>query len=105
MVEPPYDVSPMRLHLAKTNIQVLRFATAPILPFSQQSVKFDDLCTNFQHHEELDSSSAVVTVTKTSTGTISGMTLSSSSSVGVIPITVPSTMITSNEVSLCGVAY
>lgn len=55
-----------------------------------QSVKFDDLCTNFKHHEDLDGSNALVTITKTSDGAISGMELSNTGgSAGVIPVTVP----------------
>lgn len=69
-------------------------------PFHEQSVKFDDLCTNFQHHEELDDADALVTVTKTSSGSISGMELSATNSAGVIPVTVPSSMVTSDEASL-----
>ena len=55
-----------------------------------QSVIFDDLCTNFQHHEELDASNALITVTKTQSGEITGASLDiSSETVGVVPITVP----------------
>lgn len=58
--------------------------------FLAQSVIFDDLCTNFQHHEELDASNALVTVTKTQEGKITGASLDiSSEAVGVVPITVP----------------
>ncbi|CAB1107791.1 unnamed protein product [Ectocarpus sp. CCAP 1310/34] len=59
-------------------------------PFPIKSVKFDDLCTNFKHHEDLDGSNALVTITKTSDGDISGMELSNTGGrAGVIPVTVP----------------
>lgn len=60
-----------------------------------QSVKFDDLCTNFKDHERLDASHALVTMTLTADGAISGMTLASDSSTGVIPVTIPSSLIDS----------
>lgn len=68
--------------------------TSPSVPFptftTAQSVKFDDLCTNFRQHEDLDASESLVTVTKTPAGGIVGMTLSATGNAGVIPVTVPS---------------
>lgn len=61
--------------------------------YVRQSVKFDDLCTNFGDHEDLDAADATVTMTVSSSGVISGMTLSATNKAGVIPITVPSTMV------------
>ncbi|CAM9922367.1 unnamed protein product, partial [Scytosiphon promiscuus] len=64
-----------------------------IAPFPVRSVKFDDLCTNFKHHEELDSSLSVVTMTKTSAGGIIDMEISNTgSAAGVVPVTVPTTI-------------
>lgn len=54
-----------------------------------QSVKFDDLCTNFKEHEALDESGAVVTATVATDGSITGMTLSYEGSAGLVPVTVP----------------
>lgn len=55
-----------------------------------QSTKFDDLCVNFQEHETLDSSGAVVTASvDVSDGSIIGMTMSHSSEAGLVPVTVP----------------
>lgn len=58
-----------------------------------QSVKFDDLCTNFRDHEDLDASGSVVTMTKTMVGEITNMRLSSSTGkdAGVVPVTFPTT--------------
>lgn len=68
--------------------------TATCHPLTQ-SVKFDDLCTNFGHHEDLDESEAVVTITVTPDGGIAGMSLEASGSAGVIPVTVPTTFVES----------
>lgn len=69
----------------------------PLEPFflvTTQSVIFDDLCTNFKHHEELDESNALVTITKTQGGKITGASLDiSSATVGVVPITVPTSAV------------
>lgn len=55
---------------------------------------FDDLCTNFKHHEELDESHALVTITKTAEGDVTGASLDiSSKTVSVIPITVPTSSV------------
>ena len=55
-----------------------------------QSVKFDDLCVNFQEHEALDADSPIVTATKdVASGTIVGMSLDSTGGAGVIPVTIP----------------
>lgn len=53
-------------------------------------MKFDDLCTDFRHHEDLDFSESVVTVKKTD-GTITDMVLSTKGNqpAGVVPVTVP----------------
>ena len=61
------------------------------LSVTLQSVKFDDLCTDFKHHENLDFSASVVTVTKSSDGAIIDMALSHSGTVDatVVPVTVP----------------
>lgn len=73
-------------------IALAYMVSRPLFGTSLQSVKFDDLCTNFKHHEELDSSFAVVTMTKTSGGDISDMKLSNTgSAAGAIPVTVPTT--------------
>ncbi|CAM9243838.1 unnamed protein product, partial [Pylaiella littoralis] len=58
--------------------------------FPVRSVKFDDLCTNFRHHEDLDASLSVVTITKTAAGTIADVRLSSNGgAAGVVPVTFP----------------
>lgn len=62
--------------------------TPPVL-LNLQSVKFDDLCQNFQEHEALDADSPVVTASVDATGAIVGMTLESTGVAGVIPVTVP----------------
>lgn len=58
-----------------------------------QSKKFDDLCTNFIQHAELDDSASLITVTKTPEDKITWMELNNAGSVGVIPVTIPTTMI------------
>lgn len=59
-----------------------------------QSVIFDDLCTNFKHHEELDESNALVTITKTAEGVVTGATLDTEGkAVGVVPITIPTSSV------------
>eukprot|EP00903_Cladosiphon_okamuranus_P009435 g8995.t1 len=59
--------------------------------FPVQTLKFDNLCHNFNQHESLDSSGAVLTATKDPDGTITGMALTTSSNNGApIPLTVPS---------------
>lgn len=55
-------------------------------------MKFDDLCTDFGYHEDLDNSGAVVTMTLKPNGTVSGMNLTSVNATGVIPITIPASM-------------
>ncbi len=56
-----------------------------------QSNKFDDQCADFGQHETLDASGALLTATVDNvTGDISGLSLSSSDTAGVIPFTVPS---------------
>lgn len=59
-----------------------------------QSVKFDDLCTNFTEHMTLDESESLLTVTKNQADQITGMTLSrtGTAGAGVIPVTIPKTM-------------
>ena len=57
-----------------------------------QSVKFDDLCTNFQHHEALDSSGGYVTMTVEEDGSISDMSYNAGSGAGLVPLTVPTDM-------------
>ncbi|CAM9115233.1 unnamed protein product [Sphacelaria rigidula] len=60
------------------------------ITFPVKSVKFDDLCANFQEHEALDADSPTVTATKdAATGSILGMSLDSTGGAGVIPVTVP----------------
>lgn len=54
-----------------------------------QSVKFDDLCTNFKHHEDLDDSGGYVTMTVQDDGTVSGMVYNAGSGAGLMPLTVP----------------
>ena len=61
--------------------------------FPTTSVKFDDLCTNFAAHEDLDSSGAVVTASIDSvTGVISSFSLSTSNNIGYIPLTIPNSL-------------
>lgn len=56
-----------------------------------QSSKFDDQCTQFTLHEDLDASGAVITATLDNvSGDISGLSLSASGDAGLIPLTVPS---------------
>lgn len=54
-----------------------------------QSVKFDDLCTSFKHHEQLDASHALLTLTKTAEGAISGIEMTATANTSVIPVTFP----------------
>lgn len=68
-----------------------------------QSKKFDDLCTNFIHHAELDDSDSLITVTKSAGDKITGMALSNTGSVGVIPVTIPTSMV--NDVSVLFQTY
>lgn len=56
-------------------------------------MKFDDLCTNFKHHEDLDASNAIITLTKTAEGIISGMDLTAGPNTGVIPVTFPTSKV------------
>ncbi|CAM9431671.1 unnamed protein product, partial [Hapterophycus canaliculatus] len=63
----------------------LNTATFPV-----ETLKFDNLCHNFYQHEDLDSSGAVLTATKDTTGAIIGMTLATANNNGApIPLTVP----------------
>lgn len=60
--------------------------------FLYQSNKFDDQCTEFALHEELDGSGAVLTATLDNvSGFMSNITLSTSGTAGIIPLTVPTT--------------
>lgn len=56
---------------------------------TQQSIKFDDLCSNFQQHEALDSSGAYVEMTVNEDGTVAGMSYVAGSGAGLVPLTVP----------------
>lgn len=67
------------LHLVRPN-------TVPM----PQSVKFDDLCTNFKHHESLDESMPYVTMSLNEDGSMAGMEyVKGSGSAGLVPLTVP----------------
>lgn len=55
---------------------------------AQQTLKFDNLCQNFREHGDLDTSGAIVKITKDPAGAITSMSLDSASGVPV-PVTVP----------------
>lgn len=58
-----------------------------------KSIKFDDLCAEFGHHEDLDGTGAVLTVDVDNvSGEISSVSLSASGTAGLIPLTVPSSI-------------
>ena len=62
------------------------------IDFPATSMKFDDLCTDFAAHEDLDASGALFTASIDSvTGEINSLTLVSGS-IGYIPLTIPETM-------------
>ncbi|CAN0374160.1 unnamed protein product [Pylaiella littoralis] len=64
------------------------------IAFPVTSNKFDDQCTEFTLHEDLDGSGAVLTATVDNvSGLMSNITLSASGTAGVIPLTVPATSI------------
>lgn len=63
-----------------------------------QSVKFDDMCSEFTLHEELDYSGALLTATVDNVvGDITGLSLSASGTSGYIPLTVPSSTSVSKQ--------
>lgn len=77
------------------------YVGGPNVSFLAQSVIFDDLCTNFKHHEELDASNALVTLTKTAEGVVTGATLDTGGkTVSVVPITVPTSMVDKARTSI-----
>jgi len=68
------------------------------IDFPATSMKFDDLCTDFAAHEDLDSSGAVVTVTLDSfTGIINSLSLDTDVNIGYIPLTFPESMVVSTS--------
>ena len=56
---------------------------------THQSIKFDDLCTDFQLHEALDDSSPYATMALDATGAVTGFEYVSGSGAGLVPLTVP----------------
>lgn len=68
------------------------------IAFPVTSIKFDDLCSEFTLHEQLDASGVLVTATMdTVSGEISSLSLSSSGIAGYIPFTVPNGTIISTS--------
>lgn len=57
--------------------------------YTNQTVKFDDLCTDFKLHEALDDSKPYATMRMDATGSITGFTYVSGSGAGLVPLTVP----------------
>lgn len=55
----------------------------------QQSVKFDDLCSNFKQHEDLDKSGGYVTMTLKPDKSVSSMAYVDGSGAGLVPLTIP----------------
>ncbi|CAN0053457.1 unnamed protein product, partial [Scytosiphon promiscuus] len=57
--------------------------------FPVKTIKFDDLCTDFQLHEALDASDPYVTMALDAAGEVTGLTYVSGSGAGLVPLTVP----------------
>lgn len=78
--------------------------TSPLRACNLQSNKFDDHCTEFTLHEDLDGSGAVLTATLDNvSGSISGVSLSASGTAGLIPFTVPSSVtVRMRAIGACG---
>lgn len=56
---------------------------------THQSIKFDDLCTDFKLHEALDDSSPYATMALDAAGAVTGFSYVSGSGAGLVPLTVP----------------
>lgn len=90
-----FSSSNRRQHTTRAHFELASTNPLPPVPSRPwhlpclQSVKFDDLCTNFQEHEALDSAAPVVTATLAADGSIMGMALDASGDAGLIPVTVP----------------
>lgn len=93
----------MSRHLCQDSFETRSCFACP----RRQSSKFDDQCVEFGQHETLDASGALLTATVDNvTGDISGLSLSSSDTAGVIPLTVPSGSTVRRppvETSLCSI--
>eukprot|EP00903_Cladosiphon_okamuranus_P014195 g13189.t1 len=57
--------------------------------FPVKSIKFDDLCTDFQLHEALDASTPYATMALDATGAVTGFRYVSGSGASLVPLTVP----------------
>ncbi|CAN0214942.1 unnamed protein product, partial [Scytosiphon promiscuus] len=70
-----------------------------LVTFPVKTIKFDDLCTEFQLHEALDASGAYVTMALDAAGDVTGFSYVSGSGAGLVPLTVPTASVDSIPVT------